>query len=125
MAQRVIPLTCVIPANTPVGAPVHFPLQFPSADVERIDVRIPPGPSGTVGFAIWYGGGNFIPDTNGTWIIANDQYIQWPLDDAPNGGNWDIVCYNVDVLPHTVYFFFNVNNIAVASTPDTGGLVAL
>jgi hypothetical protein len=125
MAQRVVPLTCVIPPNTAIAAPIHFPLVFASADVERIDVRIPPGPAGRVGFSINYGGGNFIPQGSGNWIIADDQYIQWPLDDAPNGGNWDIVCYNTDVLVHTLYFFFNVSNIAVARVPTGSGLLGL
>lgn len=125
MAQRVIPLTCSIPANTLIAAPTHFPLAFPSADVERIDVRIPPGPSGLVGFSINHGGGNFIPQGNGNWIIADDQYLQWPLDDAPNNGNWDIVGYNLDVVAHTIYVFFNVTDLAVVNVPTSGGLVGL
>lgn len=123
MAQRVVPLTCVVPANTAESLAVSFPLQFPSSDVERIDVRIPPGPSGLVGFAIQYGGGNFIPQGDGNWIIADDQFIQWDLDDAPNGGKWNVVAYNLDVLAHTLYFFFNVSNLTVVSVPGGTGLV--
>lgn len=125
MAQRVIPLTCTIPANTPSTAPKHFPLVFAAANVERIDVRVPPGPSGTVGFNINHGGGNFIPEGSGNWIIADDQYLQWPLDDAPNNGNWDIVAYNVDVVAHTIYLFFNVSNLAVVNTPGSSGMIGL
>lgn len=125
MAQRVISRDCLIPAGTAIAVPAHFPLQFPSAEVERIDIRIPPGPGGLVGFAIFQGGGNFIPETNGTWIIAEDEAIQWPLSDAPNNGNWDIVCYNLDVLSHTIYVRFNVNNLAVVSIPGGTGLVGL
>lgn len=123
MAERVIPLTCVIPANTPVSSPQLFPLQFAPADVERIDVRIPPGPAGTVGFAIQYGGGNFIPEGDGTWIIGNNDYITWPLQNAPNGGNWTIAAYNTDSISHTLYFHFLVNNLTVANVPSGSGLV--
>lgn len=125
MAQRIVPLTAVVPANTPIATPHHFPLQFPSSEVERIDVRIPPGPSGFVGFAINNGGGNFIPDINGTWVVADDQYIQWPLEGAPNNGNWDITAYNTDVLDHTLYFFFLISDLVSTTTPQYGGLVAL
>lgn len=125
MAQRVVPLTCVIPPNTPVNAPASFSLQFPAADVERIDVRIPPGPNGLVGFSINNGGGNFIPEGDGNWIIGNDDYIQWPLDDAPNNGNWTVMAYNTDVLQHTLYFFFNINNIVLVNTPNSSGMLSL
>lgn len=117
MAQRVIPLTCTIPAGTPISAPAHFPFVFAAANVERIDVRVPPGPSGTVGFNINHGGGGFIPEGAGNWIIADNQYLQWPLDDAPNNGNWDIVGYNLDVLDHTIYVFFNVSALTSVSIP--------
>lgn len=125
MAQRVIPLTCTIPAKTPIATPVHFPLVFPSADVERIDTRIPPGPSGLMGFAVNYGGSNYLPDPPGTWIIANNDYIQWPLTDAPNGGNWDVSGYNLDVIDHTVYLFFHVNNLTAVSAPIAAGMLGL
>lgn len=125
MAQRVIPLTCVVPANTPANTPVSFPLSFPAADIERIDVRIPPGPNGLVGFSINNGGGNFIPEGDGNWIIGNDDYIQWPLSDAPNNGNWEIVAYNTDVLSHTLYLYFNINNLVLVSTPDSSGMLGL
>lgn len=125
MAERVLPFTVTVPANTAIVAPALFPFQFPSARVERIDVRIPPGPSGTVGFAIQYGGGNFIPDTNGTWIIADNERIEWPLEGAPDGGNWSISAYNTDVLDHSLYFFFLVSNLTVQQTPDFGPMIGL
>lgn len=125
MAQRVIPLTVDIPAGTQIASPAHFPLVFPSADVNRIDVRIPPGPSGTVGFSINNGGGNYIPDTQGSWVIADDQFIQWPTEEAPNNGNWDIVAYNTDVIDHTIYVFFLVSDLVSLNVPASGGLIGL
>lgn len=125
MAQRVVPLTCNIPSGTLISNPVHFPLSFPSAEVERIDVRIPPGPNGLMGFSIRNGGGNLIPQGEGNWIVANNDYIQWPLSDAPNNGNWDIQAYNLDVLPHSIYVYFNVSNLSVVNTPTTSGMVGL
>jgi hypothetical protein len=125
MARRVLPLTCTITANTAISTPQHFPLQFAPAAVERIDVRIPPGPSGLVGFAINNGGGNFIPEGAGTWVIANDQFIQWPLDDAPDNGTWDIAGYNLDVIDHTLYFFFNIATLVVVSAPTIPGPIGL
>lgn len=125
MAERVIPLTCVVPANTAIASPQQFPLQFPAANVERIDVRVPPGPGGYVGFAVQYGGGNFIPEGNGTWIVADDQYIQWPLTGAPDGGNWTITAYNQDVIPHTLYVFFLISELTSANVPTASGLLGL
>lgn len=123
MAQRVIPLTCTVPKQTSVAQPVSFPLAFPSAEVERIDVRVPPGFLGLVGFSINNGGGNFIPEGNGNWIIADDQFMQWPLSDAPNNGNWTIQAYNLDYVSHSFYVYFNISNLAVINTPLSSGLV--
>lgn len=125
MAQRVLQLTCVIPAGTAIASPAVFPLQFPAADVERIDVRIPPGPSGLVGFSINHGGGNFIPEGSGNWIIGDDDRFQWPLDGAPNNGNWQIVAYNTDIISHTIYVSFNVNDLVVVSMPSYGSAIGL
>lgn len=125
MAQRVIPLTCQIQPNTLASAPQHFPLQFASADVERVDVRVPPGPSGLVGFSINQGGANYIPQGNGNWIIADDEPLSWPTDGAPNNGSWEVVAYNTDVVQHTIYVRFLVRDLVVATIPGGSGTVAL
>lgn len=125
MAQRVIPLTCQIPANTPINTPVTFPLQFPSSDVDRVEVRVPPGPSGLVGFYISHGGGNFIPQGRGNWIIADDESLMWPTDGAPNNGNWSVVAYNTDVVQHTIYVRFLIRDLVFVSVPGGSGSVAL
>lgn len=125
MATRVIVQQCVISPGSPPTAPQHFPVEFPSAQVDRIDVLIPPGPAGLVGFYIGHGGGSFIPDNSGTWIIADDRFIQWPLDDAPNNGNWDIVCYNNDAAQHTIWVYFNISDLAITSVPTSSGMLGL
>lgn len=125
MAQRVVPLTVVVPTGTTAAAPAYFSLKFAPSEVERIDVRVPPGPSGLVGFAIQNGGGNYIPEGSGTYIIADDQYMQWPLSDAPDNGNWTVAAYNTDVVTHTLYFFFLISSPTVASVPASSGLVGL
>jgi len=76
-----------------------------------------------MGFAINHGGGSFIPEGTGNWVIADDQFMQWPLDDAPNNGNWEIVGYNTDVLSHTIYVFFNITALVTINTPGSSGLV--
>lgn len=125
MAERVIPLTCVVQAGTLITAPQSFPLVFAAANVERIDVRVPPGPAGTVGFSINYGGGNFIPEGDGNWIIADNDYLSWPLVNAPDGGNWTVKAYNTDVINHTLYFHFLVNNLVNLSASPSTGLIGL
>lgn len=123
MASRVLPLTCVVPAGTAIATPVPFKLVFQPSNVDRIDVRVPPGPAGLVGFAIQYGGGNFIPEGSGQWIIADDQYITWPLQGAPDGGNWQVSAYNLDVLPHTLYFYFLISTITDQGFIPSSGLI--
>lgn len=125
MAERVLLKTCVIPGATTPASPLTFPMSFQPSDVERIDVRIPPGPSGLVGFYIGNGGAQFIPEGNGNWIVADNDFFQWPLSNAPNNGNWSIVAYNTDVISHTIYVMFNISGLTVMTVPDSGSMIGL
>lgn len=125
MSERVLPLTCQIPANTPISAPATFPLVFAPSKVERIEVRVPPGPNGLMGFSINNGGGNYIPEGSGNWIIDNDRPLVWDVTNAPDNGNWLVVAYNLDVLVHTIYVRFSISGIPVVNLPSSSGMLGL
>lgn len=112
MAQRVIPFTVITSTGITPSNPQTTNLTFDPADVVQIDIMVPPGPSGFLGFYIGNGGGQFIPEGIGEWITPNDVYLTFPVEGGPNNGNWDLVSYNQGNFAHTVYLFFHVNNLA-------------
>jgi len=118
VATEVRSFQVTIPANTAQAAPVSVDTSFPSMEVERIIVKIPPGPSGLMGFALTMNGLQVIPINLGAWIIADNDTFDWPLTDLPNSGLWQVTGYNTDIYDHSIYLDFL---IAPLGTADSGG----
>jgi len=85
---------------------------FNFGEVIEIDVKVPPGPAGNMGFFISAGGSQFIPRTFGSFIFPDDDYITWPIAHAINSGSWGLTAFNTDVWPHTIQVSFQINEIA-------------
>lgn len=105
-----------IPANTPITALFTAPMVFNAANVENIQVIVPPGPAGSVGWQIQYGGGTFIPLSTGQFIVAEAFTFDFPQNKAPNGGNWTFAAYNNDYVPHLIQVGFYANDFVTAPT---------
>ena len=57
-------------------APILTRLDFAMGVVQRIEIVVPPGPSGLMGFRLRHSGRTVIPYNNYNWIIAdNDKKI--------------------------------------------------
>lgn len=106
MASEIRSFQPVIPAGTPTTAPVTRAMVFDTNVVERIDIRVPPGPNGLVGFRIAAGGTQIIPYAAGQWLVASDQLISWPLSDQIESGSWALIGYNLGAYAHTIYVTF-------------------
>lgn len=111
MAQRVNAPVVTIPAGTPQSAPIATPLVWPDGIVRVIEMDIPPGPSGLVGFYIAHSGTQLIPETAGQFIVSDNRFFSWPVEDFPDGGKWSVVGYNLDVYPHSIQFHFLIDNL--------------
>lgn len=115
MAAEVHQYTATIPANTPKSAPVTVPISLDYFDIESIDLEVPPGPAGLMGFYIARSGQQWIPYESGEFLVWDDRFDSWYLTDQPTGGGWEIVGYNLDVYDHDVVVRFHVNTVAPAS----------
>ena len=102
-----------IPANTAQASPVTVNTAFPSMEVERIVVKVPPGPSGLMGFALTMNGQQVIPINDGAWIIADNDTLDWPLTSLPNTGQWQVTGYNTDIYDHSIYIDFLLSPLGV------------
>lgn len=111
MADRIEWFDITVPAGVSANAPQTFSLKFNQGEVAQIEVKVPPGPAGNVGFYIQAGGSQFIPRTRGVFIIPDNDYLVWPQHNAITSGAWAIVAYNTDVFAHLLQVSFQVNEV--------------
>lgn len=120
MADEIRQYTVLVPAGTPAAAPVTVAMPMPPRDVEAIQVVVPPGPNGLVGFAILMSGVPVIPYGSDQWIITAGENITWPVEHYPDSGAWAVRAYNTGTSDHSLYFRWLVkypSAIVVARSP--------
>lgn len=110
MAQRVLQFAATIPAGTLQSAPATVNLDVDNWELEQIDLEVPAGPAGLMGFAVYNNGVQWIPFTPGTWLVWDDVQQSWPFTDQPNASGWAIVGYNTGDYDHSVIVRMHVNN---------------
>jgi hypothetical protein len=120
MASEIHTFACTIPAGTPASAPATFPLTMPQRVVTAVEVKVPPGPRGLMGFRLGSTGNQLIPAIVGSWLIVDNYDQVWPLENMIDSGSWEAFGYNTGNYPHTVTFVFfcTVPGIAAPSTPS-------
>lgn len=116
MAVEIRSFQPTIPAGTAIATPFTFNMSFPPRVVDRIQVKVPSGPRGTVGFAIGSSGVAVIPFQANQWIVADNDDFDWPLDDFWDSGSWTFFGYNLGQFPHTIYVRFLLS-LTVAPAP--------
>ena len=106
MSNEIRSYTLTIPAGTPSTAPVLLDVSFPPRNVDGVQVIVPPGSSGLVGWAILNSNLRVIPYQSDPWIITAGESITWPLSRQITSGSWQVAGYNTGTQPHSVYFRF-------------------
>jgi hypothetical protein len=108
-----------VPAFTDIAAPLVTALPFDEGEVLSIEIVIPDGCAGLVGFAFRQSQQQVIPFGDGTWIIGNDEVIRWPTEGYPTGAKWAMVAYNTDLFPHILQtrFLMNETSMPAPLTP--------
>lgn len=109
-----------IPAGTPLVSPVTLAMQFPIYQVDRIEIKVPHGPNGNMGFYIALSGTQVIPYVPGNWLVLDDDNLSWDFSDLPNSGAWELVGYNTGFYPHTVYVRFFVEPVPPVQSSSAG-----
>lgn len=109
MPTTIYPFQVTVPKGTQKTNLQYTDLTLPVAQVDIIDIRVPHGPLGTLGIALAMGGQQVIPFTSGTYLILDNDRIEWSLEDLPTSGAWQLVAYNTGQWDHTVYLRFHVS----------------
>ena len=97
-----------VPNSTAQSSPYSTTLTIPQYEVQLLRWRVPPGPQGNLGWQLLYSG-SLVFHQNGLWIIADNEYATWELDELPTGGSWEFQGYNTGTYDHTVYLTFLCN----------------
>lgn len=111
MAERVLQSTAVINAGTPFAAPMTVALPFDGWDIEQIDLEVPPGPTGALGFQLANNGRPWIPRSPGEWLTWDDHAESFIPTGYPSGGGWQVIGWNVGAYNHAVVVRFHVNPV--------------
>lgn len=111
----------VVPAGTTKAGAQTFNLSMPPRAVVEIEILIPPGPRGEVGFKIAQAGAQILPSVAGDFVVTDDETIHWPVEGANTSGAWQVIAYNTGGFAHTLEFRFQVNLAATAAGPGGPG----
>lgn len=116
MSDRIEIFEVLIPAGTVIASPQETQLSFQDGRLDRLQITVPPGPSGLVGFRIAHSGQSIIPRSGDAWIVTDNEHIDWDTDNYPTGNAWSVFAYNLDYYDHTIYLRFHVTEFG-AITP--------
>lgn len=117
MVTEVRSFAVTVPAATPQTSPQVSALTMPARLVRTVRVRIPPGPAGTVGWALGAAGVKVIPWGTGQWIVGDDETLDWSLDEQITSGAWQLQAYNTGVYAHTLYVTFGLDLVQRVAVP--------
>lgn len=116
MADQVQQFTCTVPINTPPTAPAVFNFNLGIFNVDQVDVKVPDGCNGVVGFRIATAGTQLIPFNVGAWAIFNDDYLTYPLTGQHDSGAWQLIAYNNGGYSHNLQVTFHLALLADTSS---------
>lgn len=97
-----------VPANTPKAANFTADLSFPARVVQELEVVVPAGPRGFLGFAIGAAGVPIIPVEPGAFMVTDGEVISWALQGYHDSGSWTLFAYNSGKYAHTLEVRFLV-----------------
>lgn len=120
MAVEIYAFDVLIPSATPRNAPVTFDLSMPARTIQSVEIVVPPGAAGNVGFQFASGGIPMIPTNKGGFIIPTPPLVTWPLEDQITSGAWQMVAYNTGGYSH----FLQVRFLAGLLPSQSGALTA-
>lgn len=111
--QRYVDVNVTTPPGTTVAARQTTDVTLGDVKLTRVDVRIPPGPSGLVGISVVFNGVSLVPwAPNPIYLIGDDEHFGVPVNTEVTA-HLQIFTYNLDIYPHTVYFRFLVTPMSL------------
>lgn len=108
MADEIRHSSVTVTAGTLKAAPQETDVSFPGGDVERLDIFIPAGNAGLLGFQISYAHTPVIPYNVGEFIVGEDERLRFDMERYGDSGSWQVRAYNLDVWDHILFIVFHL-----------------
>lgn len=99
-----VPFNVVVATGTTAAAPQRTAMSLQSSWVYEIEIEVPKGPAGAMGFYLEYAGKPVIPWANNASFLVVDDYEKSFDVSAEMGQGLVCVCYNTGGYSHTIYF---------------------
>ena len=110
--RQALPFTVTVPAGTQINAPAAFPLAIGDSWVYSIEVEVPKGSGGAMGFNIAYAGTQIIPwSTPVTWLVVENYRNTFQVD-AEMGNGLVLKAYNTGYWNHQIFLRVNATPIS-------------
>lgn len=119
MAREVYRFSVTVPHGTLQSAPQVTQLPMPVREVRSVEVTVPPGPHGLVGFQFTSGSGLVLPVNAGQFIVMDGRTRRWDLNDYMTSGAWALTAYNTGTNDHTLEIAFECD-LAAAPAQSVG-----
>lgn len=119
MAYQVATFDVTIPAGTTKAAPARTATPLGNYVVVGIEITVPPGFNGAVGFRFTSGGNPVIPSSASQWIVTSNETLNWPIAGQLSSGAWEITGYNNGINDHTLHvrYLLDLPNAATGTPP--------
>jgi hypothetical protein len=123
VAQEIREFVVLVPHGTAKAVPAVTDISFPARIVTAVSWRVPPGPSGLMGWALTSAGTPVIPIQRNTYIVTDNEAATWQLEGYLDSGNWQVTAYNLGSYDHTVFLTFQLDlpgTVLVQTPPPSG-----
>lgn len=117
MTSRIYETTFTVPAGTAIATPFTQGVILEDENLDLLTIIVPDGHAGLTGLRITWGGTQILPFGTGSWIIANNDRIDWPYDGEISETGLQLVGYNLDLFPHSFYLRWQISNLGAAGSP--------
>jgi hypothetical protein len=114
VAIEVHKFAVTIPAGTLQANAQVTNLTFPPREVTEVEIIVPPGPRGTVGFQLAAAGNQLLPYEPGAFFVTDNEQIRWRVEEQITSGAWQLIAYNTGQFAHTLEIRFLVDLIGPA-----------
>lgn len=101
--KRALQFTVNVPAGTAQNAPQTTQLPIPDSWVYEIEVQVPDGPAGLMGFCLTYANTPIIPWANSLTFLTVENYEKTFPVEAQMGKGLACVAFNNGDWPHLIF----------------------
>jgi hypothetical protein len=111
--------TLMVPAGTPITAPVSESWPLEDNLLLEFTVQVPDGHCGLTGFRVLQAQQQLVPFANDTYIVSDDRVFTFSWQDEMTVSGLVLEGYNDDIFEHGFYCTATVRNLPLpAATPE-------